>query len=156
MKTYVTERPMLTLAGVSARTTNAREAGQDGVLPGLWQAFFSSGLASEAQSRRSCIYALYTDYESDAAGSYRALVGCEADSSLAEKEADGAVVPAGKYLVFRTERGPMHEVVPKAWAEIWSYFKSSSEIRTFTGDFEQYAAQGDGGDTEALIHIAIR
>ncbi|SDS85299.1 Predicted transcriptional regulator YdeE, contains AraC-type DNA-binding domain [Paenibacillaceae bacterium GAS479] len=160
LKTYVTEKPQLRLRGISLRTTNAAEAGPDGRLPGLWEAYFSSTVQRGTEVPAP-IYSLYTDYESDASGSYRVLIGHEVDGDFETGEdgqASTAVVPASKYLVFITKRGPMHEVVPQAWGEIWAYFDNApEEVRAFTGDFELYDTGSAGfADSEVHIFIAIK
>ncbi|OXM15107.1 AraC family transcriptional regulator [Paenibacillus herberti] len=155
MKTYVTEKPEIKLQGISLRTTNAAEAGPDGRLPGLWETYFSRAIQRETDAP---IYSLYTDYESDASGSYRVLIGHEVSGDFETGEDNQthiAVIPASKYLVFITERGPSYEVVPQAWEEIWAYFENKpEEVRAFTGDFELYDT-GSAGSADSEVHLFI-
>ncbi|MGF7034117.1 putative transcriptional regulator YdeE [Paenibacillus mucilaginosus] len=160
MNTYTTEQPEIQLIGVSTRTTNAEEAGPNGRLPGLWQTFFKSGMASNpGVTNPHRIYALYTDYESDVNGAYTTLIGHETGGEAAQAGTsyEYAVIPAGKYRVFTSRRGPVFEVVPEAWGEIWAYYKESPEQRAYTGDYELYhSSNGNPADTEVHIYIAIK
>lgn len=159
MKTYTITKPKLMVTGVSVRTTNAEEAGPDGRLPKLWESYFNSKLAAMSGIKNpDYIYALYTDYESDATGAYTTLIGHETADAPAQ---DGSLfeiksIPESKYLVFQTQSGPAYEVVAQAWQEIWSYFKESPEVRTYTGDFELYDTRNyDPANTQIEIYIAI-
>lgn len=160
MHTFTTEKPEIKLAGISVRTTNAEETGPHGRLSGLWESYFASGMASEKGITNAYfIYALYTDYESDASGAYTVVIGHEAgdDAILIATNVEYAVIPKSKYLVFTTKRGPVHEVVFQAWVDIWAYFDGSPEERAYTGDFELYDARNlDPADAEVQIYIAIK
>ncbi|MEK8129036.1 GyrI-like domain-containing protein [Paenibacillus filicis] len=159
MNTFQTEKPQMTLAGVTVRTTNAEEMGPNGRLAQLWDDYFRNQAALQANSHLAhLIYALYTDYESDATGAYTVIIGHEVDGAAAPAEAEGAraVVPASRYRVFTTKKGPVHEVVAEAWGQIWDYYKDSEEVRAFTGDFEVYDSRHfDPANTEVQIYIAI-
>ncbi|NOU98696.1 GyrI-like domain-containing protein [Paenibacillus planticolens] len=160
MQTFITEQPAITLTGVHVRTTNADEAGPNRRLPQLWETYFQSQITSQTSTINShLIYALYTEYESDAAGAYTTLIGHEAtgDKSQNEDKFHTAQVPASKYLVFTAEKGPVYEVVAQAWGTIWAYFKESGEVRTFTGDYELYDTRNwDPAETQIQIFIAIK
>ncbi|OZQ73521.1 AraC family transcriptional regulator [Paenibacillus odorifer] len=169
MNTYFVEKAKMTLAGVSIRTTNEVEMGPDGGLPQLWETYFQSNIAGQvATVNPEYIYALYTDYESDASGAYTVVIGHEVaeerhlegnqleENGLEESQFTYAVVPESKYMVFTTKKGPVFEVVAQAWGEIWAYFKQSREARTYTGDFEIYDSRNfDPADTQVEIYIAI-
>ncbi|OMC97472.1 hypothetical protein BJP46_26200 [Paenibacillus odorifer] len=78
MNTYFVEKAKMTLAGVSIRTTNEVEMGPDGGLPQLWETYFQSNIAGQVATVNSeYIYALYTDYKSDASGAYTVVIGHE-------------------------------------------------------------------------------
>ncbi|WP_339281724.1 effector binding domain-containing protein [Paenibacillus sp. FSL H8-0282] len=194
MNTYFVEKAKMTLAGVSIRTTNEAEMGPDGGLSQLWETYFQSNIAGQiATVNPEYIYALYTDYESDASGAYTVVIGHEVaeerhlegsqleegeleegeleeneleeseleeseleESELVENQFSYAAVPESKYMVFKTKKGPVFEVVAQAWGEIWAYFKESGEVRTYTGDFEIYDSRNfDPADTQVEIYIAI-
>ncbi|OMD57718.1 GyrI-like domain-containing protein [Paenibacillus odorifer] len=209
MNTYFVEKAKMILAGVSIRTTNEAEMGPDGGLSQLWETYFQSNIAGQiATVNPEYIYALYTDYESDASGAYTVVIGHEVaekrhiegrqleegeleesqlveneleeseleeseleeseleeseleeseleESQLVENQFTYAAVPESKYMVFKTKKGPVFEVVAQAWGEIWAYFKESREVRTYTGDFEIYDSRNfDPADTQVEIYIAI-
>ncbi|WP_172194548.1 GyrI-like domain-containing protein [Saccharibacillus qingshengii] len=163
-----TPRESFALKGFAVRTTNAAELGDGGRIPGLWQTYMNSSLAGEEGVRDPhLIYALYTDYESDASGAYTVVVGHESaaeDSGVSEtytgqggSELLEVRVPGSRYRIFRTRRGPMGEVAAETWGEIWAYYAQSSEQRAYTGDFEVYDTRNfDPQAVEILIYIAVR
>ena len=159
MNTYFVQKPKMTLAGVSIRTTNEVETGPDGGLSRLWETYFQSNIAGQMDTvKPEYIYALYTDYESDASGAYTVVIGHEVagERHLEDSGLVSAAVPESKYMVFTTKKGPVFEVVSQAWGEIWAYFKGSTEVRTYTGDFEIYDSRNfDPANTQVEIYIAI-
>ncbi|USB33084.1 GyrI-like domain-containing protein [Paenibacillus sp. YPG26] len=150
----------LRLAGITCRTTNSQEAGPNGQIPGLWEAYFKEAIADRIHTEQPhLIYALYTDYESDASGAYTLLIGHELNGSEAADLSglEVAVVPASKYKVFTTNRGPVYEVVAEAWGRIWSYFRDAEEQRAYTGDYELYDARNmNPEDAVVQIYIAVK
>ncbi len=97
MNIFMAVQPQIELIGICTRTTNEEEAGPRGKLPGLWEAFFKSGLPSAtaiAGPRR--IYALYTDYENGVNGAYTVLIGCEGKEAPPNGGFVHAVIPAGR------------------------------------------------------------
>ncbi|GKU77423.1 GyrI-like domain-containing protein [Paenibacillus sp. L3-i20] len=158
MNTYTIEKHEIKIAGVSTRTTNAEEMGSNGRLPQLWETYFSGGTAAQPYNQNShLIYGLYTDYESDATGAYTVILGHEVNVDPASDGVAYAVVPASKYRVFTTRKGPVYEVVAEAWGFIWQYYMDSSEERAYTGDFELYDGSNfDPTNSEIQIYIAIK
>lgn len=161
MNKLIVHKSGIILTGVTARTTNAEEAGPDGRLPKLWETYFQNSAALQAcSSRPEYIYSLYTEYESDASGAYTVLIGHEVKEGTPLREDAAfkqAEVPESEYLVFTSKKGPISEVVLQVWVEIWEYFKGSKEVRTYTGDFELYKANGfDPANAEVQIYIAIK
>lgn len=87
------------------------------------------------------------------------LIGHEVvdEATRAQHDLKSAVLPKGNYLVFLTKKGPVQEVVPQAWADIWAYFQSAPEQRAYTGDFELYERRDfDPANAQVQIYIAIR
>ncbi|KWX80408.1 transcriptional regulator [Paenibacillus riograndensis] len=160
MNTYTVHKQKLIITGVAVRTTNAEEAGPEGRLPKLWETYFQSNLLSAAGGENPhFIYAVYTDYESDANGAYTVVIGHESSAERVPDDKNHVVVavPGSKYRVFTTKKGPVYEVVAQAWREIWAYFGESTEKRAYTGDFELYDARDfDPANTELQIYIAIK
>jgi predicted transcriptional regulator YdeE len=129
--------------GVAARTTNAREMTGDGVIPKMW--------AKPPQLPDSAIIALYTDYESDEHGEYTFVLGSKA--AAANEIPDGKVlktVPAGRYAVFTSDRGPVQRIVVETWQRIWSDLQS----RSFVADFEVHD-QRAADPTNAVVDIYV-
>lgn len=157
---FIEVRPAMSIQGVGVRTTNEAEAGPQGKIPQLWDRYFQSGLQARLSDKDQAIYALYTDYESDASGEYTLIIGNRIEEDVAaaasSEELQQASVPAAKYMVFRTRRGPLMEIVPEVWYAIWSYFQQSAEKRTYTGDYERYDMQEfDPAHTMVDVYIAI-
>ncbi|MFX3636619.1 MAG: GyrI-like domain-containing protein [Candidatus Pristimantibacillus sp.] len=152
--------PAMEITGVSTRTTNAQEFGSEASLPQLWETYFQSNLpAQSGLNNTHLIYALYTDYESDASGAYTVIIGHELSKESIEGEQIGvkAFVPESNYMVFTTKKGPVFEVVAQAWGEIWNYFENSTIKRAYTGDFELYDSRTfDPHSSEIQIYIAIQ
>ena len=160
MTISILRKPLITLSGVGTRTTNAEELSPNGRLPKLWETYFKSTIGSSPEVVNShLIYALYTDYESDASGAYTVIIGHEVNNKLDQRDAhlSHAVIPESTFMEFTTKKGPVYEVVAEAWGEIWEYFKSSPEKRSYTGDFELYDARSlDPTNAEVKIYIAIQ
>lgn len=134
-----------TVTGLSTKTQNTDEFNEKiAKLPSLWQQFYSSDLAANAN-----IFEVYSDYESDANGFYTVTVGVTDDSKLAEF---GSVkIQAGNYLVFQGT-GPMPSTVVETWKQIWDYFEAESNYqRSFISDFEAYS-----GSDKVAIYIGIK
>lgn len=160
METYIVHKPGMTLAGISVRTTNEQEAGADGVLPGLWENYFASDLAVKtATLHPEHIYALYTEYESDATGAYTVILGHSVitGEGVTNNSLYYASLPASNYMVFTTDKGPVYEIVLQAWIKIWAYFQNSPlEVRTYRGDFELYDSRNSDPENAVVqIYIAI-
>lgn len=172
-KPRIESRPAMSVWGLGARTTNKAEAGANGVIPRLWEHYFRSGIQGAAAGDQA-VYAVYTDYESDASGAYTLVIGHESagrvenlnragSAGSAKREEEGTItersvfVPESRYLVFPAKPGPFHETVPQAWQEIWSYFQDAEEVRAYSGDFEHYRFQAADPDHPVIeIYIAIK
>lgn len=156
----IVELDAMKLAGIAARTTNANEMSGNGKLGPLWGQFWSEQIAARIPNSTDpgTIYSCYSDYENGAMGEYTTLIGAAIDR---DAEVPGGLevveVPAAKYAVFTTERGPVTEVVARAWQSIWKWSLTSGEERTFTGDFERYDERSaHPEDAQVDIYIAIR
>ena len=134
-----------TVTGLNVRTQNSDEFNEKTAkLPSLWQQFYSSDLADNAN-----IFEVYSDYESDANGLYTVTVGVTDDSK--HTEFSSVEIQAGNYLVFQGT-GPMPSTVVETWKQIWDYFEIESEYqRSFISDFEAYS-----GSDKVAIYIGIK
>ncbi|WP_373688787.1 GyrI-like domain-containing protein [Brevibacillus daliensis] len=104
-------------------------------------------------------YCCYFDYEQGDAGHYEVMVGVHVREALQDHYLESVTtftVPAAKYAIFVTERGPIIEMVQRAWADIWHWSHQPGNDRAFTGDFEYYGPNIDPNDGQAEIYIAIR
>ncbi|PZM65313.1 effector binding domain-containing protein [Paenibacillus dendritiformis] len=156
----IVERGEMTLAGISARTSNMREYTPEAVIPQMWERFWTEGLLARIPNAAEpgVIYGCYHDYENGAAGEYSMLIGTSVITDAALPEGFKAVtVPAAKYAVFTTARGPLAKVVTEAWAAIWKWSAASGMTRTFTGDFERYDERSaNPDDAQVDIYIAVQ
>jgi predicted transcriptional regulator YdeE len=138
------------VSGRAARTTNAREMTPDGQISKLW--------GQMTPPADSAIIALYTDYESDEHGEYTFVLGAKAGP--AGSVPDGMAiktVPAGRYAVFTSQRGPLQKVVFGAWQRIWSELPSSSNLRSYIADFEVYDQRAvDPADAVVDIYVGVK
>ena len=143
------------IVGLAIRTTNAAEAEPSGgKIPQLWGRF-----AAERWSERlekvgafGPTMAVYSEYESDASGSYQLLVGREVrDPQSVSPPLQLVSVPQASYFVFRCP-GPLPQAVVDGWRDVWAYFaRPNAPQRAFTIDFERYP------DAEPVeLWIAVR
>lgn len=134
-----------TVTGLQVRTQNTDEFNETTAkLPGLWQQFYSSDLAVNAN-----IFEIYSAYESDANGLYTVTIGVTDDSK--RSEFSSVEIQAGDYLIFHAT-GPMPSTVVDTWKTIWDYFETKSGYqRSFISDFEAY-----NGSDEVSIYIGIK
>lgn len=149
-----------TVVGIAARTNNAKEAGPDGIIGKQWGRFFGEGVAAKIPNRADeNIVAVYTDYASDVNGDYTFLIGARVTN--AESLPEGLVaktVPAGRYTVFTSERGPVQKVVVDTWKKVWATPKRElGGDRAYKADFELYGQRAqDPADAVMEIHIGIK
>ena len=136
-----------TVIGLSTKTQNTDEFNEKTAkLPSLWQQFYSSDLAANAN-----IFEVYSDYESDANGLYTVTVGITDNGNRTGTEFAYVKIPAGNYLVFQGT-GPMPATVVETWKKIWNYFETESNYqRSFISDFEAYS-----GSDKVAIYIGIK
>ncbi|CAJ1317400.1 GyrI-like domain-containing protein [Paenibacillus nuruki] len=160
--TTIIDLPAFVVHGMGTRTTNVDELGMANArLPQLWASYLhDKAQHPSASSQHAPTYALYTDYESDANGAYTVVIGQQADDHLEQpitrQRPLEITVPASRYMVFTTSKGPVFETVAQTWGTIWNYFEHASEVRTYTGDFEVYESTANPEQAEVKIYIAIQ
>lgn len=151
-----TEVKAFTVAGLQTRTTNTQEMNPLAAqIPGLWGRFMSEAVYNKLAPHASdaCVYGVYDQFESDAAGAYSLTAGRAISAPVADSASEfkSAQVQSGTYLVFAAP-GPRPQVVVSTWMAIWQYFQQHPDIqRVYQSDFERY----DGTDGIA-IYIGIR
>ena len=149
-----------TVIGISARASNAKEMTGQGVIGAMWGRLMQEGLIAKIPNKADqSVIAVYTDYASDHNGEYMYLLGARVTSDsdvpagmVAKK------IPAGKFAVFTTEKGPAQKVVPELWMKINSLPKTAvGGDRTYRADFEIYDERArDPQNLQADVYIGIK
>ncbi|CAH1218648.1 hypothetical protein PAECIP111891_04768 [Paenibacillus allorhizoplanae] len=157
----IEELPSFTLAGISVVTTNEAEFSDKGKIGKLFEQYYLDDIGGQlaAYVKQHGQYSCYFNYEQGDAGRYELMVGGNVREELQDQYPESVstfTVPAAKYAVFVTERGPIIEMVQRAWGDIWQWSRQSGNDRAFTGDFEYYSQHIDPNDGQAEIYIAIR
>ncbi|HEX4004097.1 MAG TPA: GyrI-like domain-containing protein [Candidatus Acidoferrales bacterium] len=160
MTPRIVEQAEFTVIGISARTTNASEMSGKGVIGPVWGRFMKENLLSMIPNKvDSSVLAVYTDYESDANGAYTFILGAKVNS--ADDVPSGMIarkIPAARYAVFTSEKGPVAKVVPETWAHIWGLPKSApGGSRAYRADFEVYDQRAaDPENSEVDVYVGIK
>jgi predicted transcriptional regulator YdeE len=160
MNPKVIEETGFTVIGIAERTANAKEMTGDGVIGKQWARFMQENLLAQIPNRSdSTIISVMTDYASDKDGEYTHLIGAKVTSAV--EVPPGMVVkkvPAGRYAVFTSEKGPVAKVVVETWQRIWSIPKSSpGGDRAYKADYELYDQRAaNPQDAQVDVHIGIR
>jgi predicted transcriptional regulator YdeE len=150
------------VVGIAASTNNAKEAGPDAIIGKQWHRFISENLMNQIPDRvDQSIYAVYTDYTSDANGQYTIILGAKVKPVPNPTIPDGMIVktvPAGRYAVFTSQRGPVVKVVVETWKQIWAYYQSPQNgQRAYQADFELYDEHGaDPSNAQVDIYIGLK
>jgi predicted transcriptional regulator YdeE len=148
------------VVGIAARTTNAREMGGQGVIAKQWDRLFSDGVLQNISGREDgTIYAVYTDYVSDHTGEYTFLLGAKVANPGEIPEGMVAKrIPAAKYAVVASERGPVAQVVVGAWQRVWT--ASPQELggeRAYRTDFEVYDERArDPQNSQVDVYVGLK
>ncbi|HEY1678237.1 MAG TPA: GyrI-like domain-containing protein, partial [Candidatus Sulfotelmatobacter sp.] len=120
MNPKIIEQGEFTVVGIAARSSNAKEMTGEGIIGKQWGRLMQENFVSNIPNRSDqSIVAVYTDYASDHNGEYTFLLGARVTSDsdvpagmVAKK------VPAGKFALFTSEKGPAPQVVPALWMKI--------------------------------------
>jgi predicted transcriptional regulator YdeE len=148
------------IAGLTARTNNAREMSGKGKIDSLWQAFLQPSLVAKIPNKIGVdLIAVYTEYEAGHTGYYTYLLGLpiltveSLPASLTVKH-----IPAGRYAVISSSRGPITRIVPEVWQRIWSMSpKELGGRRAFKTDFEIYDQRAsDPENAQIEVYIGLR
>ena len=150
------------VVGIATRTNNAGEAGPDGTIPKLWHQLMQEHVLDSVPGKLDqSIYAVYTDYASDANGDYTLVLGAKVQSSpeiVVQPDMVMKTVPAGRYAVFTSERGPVAQVVVETWKQIWAYYElPGNGPRAYRADFELYDGRSaDPNNAQVDIYIGVQ
>ncbi|CAM2925050.1 GyrI-like domain-containing protein [Legionella worsleiensis] len=133
------------VTGFSVKTQNKDEFNTNTAqLPNLWQQFYASDLGSN-----TCVYGVYSHYDSDASGFYQVTAGVKSFHPAAGLST--VTVQEGSYLVFQGS-GPIPAAVVDTWKKIWEFFATHAEFqRNFISDFELYS-----GFNQVAIYIGLK
>jgi len=149
-----------TVVGIAVRTSNAEQATPAQPIGKQWERLFKEGvLAAIPNKADGNIVALYTEYASDKDGQYTYLLGARV--TKVESVPAGMVaknVPAGRYAVFTSERGPVQKVVVEMWRKVWETPKSAlGGDRAYKADFEVYDQRAQNpADAVVDLYVGIR
>jgi predicted transcriptional regulator YdeE len=160
LHSHVVQQEGFTVIGISARTNNARETATDGAIGKQWARFMQEGILAEIPNKVDhSIVAVYTDYARDHNGDYTFVLGAKVSSSANVPEAMIAKkIPAGRYAMFTSDKGPGPKVVPALWMKINSLPKSAiGGDRAYRADFEIYDERAaDPQNLQVDVYVGIR
>jgi predicted transcriptional regulator YdeE/peroxiredoxin len=160
MNPKIVEQSEFTVAGIAVRTSNATEKTPDGVIGKQWARLMQENVLAKIPNKADAsIVAVYTDYASDKDGEYTYLLGARVTSDAGLPPGIVAKkIPAGKFAVFTTEKGPGPKVVPDAWMRINSLPKSAvGGDRTYRTDYEIYDERArDPQNLQADVYVGIK
>ncbi len=90
-------------------------------------------------------------------GRYDCFVGFEVESFKGlGKDVQTMTIPAQKYRLFKTAKGPMQKVLFETWSQkIWPNEKLNKE-RAFIADFERYTGKEDFNKAEIEIYVGVK
>lgn len=104
------------------------------------------------------VYAVYSEYASDHNGEYAFFVGAPVKEETAPPA--GMIlkrIPAGKYAVITTEKGPFPKVIPEAWQQIFKFEREGKLKRKYQTDFELYDQRAiDPQNGEVDIYVGVK
>jgi predicted transcriptional regulator YdeE len=152
------EIPGFNVIGIQARTNNASEASADGIIGRQWHRFIDEGMVDKISGKSgSNLYGVYSEYASDHNGEYTFMVGAPVKAGVAAPA--GMVlkqVPAGKYAVITTDKGPFPKVIPDSWLQIFKLDAEGKLKRTYQTDFEFYDERAlDPQNGQVDIYIGV-
>jgi predicted transcriptional regulator YdeE len=149
-----------TIVGIAVRTSNAKQMTLERPIGRQWERLFKEGvLAAIPNKADGNIVALYTEYASDKDGMYTYVLGVRV--TKVESVPAGMVaknVPAGRYALFTSEKGPVQKVVVDMWQRVWATPKSAlGGDRAYKADFEVYDQRAQNpADSVVDLYIGIR
>ena len=161
MEPRIVELQEFSVIGIQVRTDNAKEMTGGGAIPKQWANFFKDGIAAKIPNKvDSAIYAVYTNYAGDYNGEYDFIIGMKVSNvSGVPPGMVAKTVPKGKYAVVASARGPVAQVVPKAWQQVYSLDdnKQLGGARAYKADFELYDQRSQNPqDSQVDLYIGLK
>jgi predicted transcriptional regulator YdeE len=160
MNPKVVEKDGFTVIGISARTSNAKEVSDEGAIGKMWGRIFQEGVLEKIPHKADQnIIAVYTDYASDHNGEYTYILGARVTS---DTEVPAGMVakkiPAQRFAVFTSDKGPAPKVVPALWIKINSLPKTAvGGDRQYKADFEVYDERAvDPESLQMDVYVGIK
>ena len=149
------------VVGIEVRTSNAKEMTGEGAIPKQWQKFFQDGIQQKIHDKvDGTTYAVYTDYASDRNGEYSFVIGVKVNPGVMVPA--GVVlkeIPSGEYAVITSDEGPVGNVVPAAWQQIWS-LEDKHQLegaRAYGADFEVYDQRAaDPRNSQVDVYVGVK
>jgi predicted transcriptional regulator YdeE len=161
MEARVVEQPEFSVIGIQVRTSNAKEMTGGGAIPRQWARFLKEGIAEKIPNKvGSTIYAVYTNYASDYNGEYDFIIGMKVSSTsdvppgMVAKKVSG-----GRYAVVTSAKGPVSQVVPQAWQQVWSWDDNNQlgGARAYKADFELYDQRSQNPqDSQVGVYVGLK
>jgi predicted transcriptional regulator YdeE len=159
MNPRTTKEEGFTVVGIAVRTSNAEQTTPERPIGKQWERLFREGvLAAIPNKANGNIVAVYTEYASDKDGEYTYFLGARV--TKVENLPAGMVaknVPAGRYAVFTSERGPVQKVVVEMWRRVWATPKSElGGDRTYKADYEVYDQRAQNpADSVVELYVGV-
>jgi len=141
MNPKVVQQSGFTVVGIAVRTSNAKEMTADGLIGKQWARLMQEAVLAKIPNKADkSIVAVYTEYASDHNGDYTYVLGARVTSDAdVPARMVAKKIPAGRYAVFTSEKGPPAKVVPETWMRINSLPKTAvGGDRMYRADFEIY------------------
>jgi predicted transcriptional regulator YdeE len=158
METKIVELPEFSVVGIQARTNNAKEMKGEGEIPKQWARFFKEKIANQIPNKvDSNIYAVYTAYASDHNGDYDFVIGTKvSDVSDVLPGMVAVKVPKGRYAIVTSAKGPVAQVVPQAWHQVYDLEGGHRLKRAYKADLEIYDERSqDPQNSQVDLYIGI-
>jgi len=157
----VVQQDEFSIVGIQARTSGDKEMSGDGVIPQMWQRFYQEQILDKIPNRADQnVYALYTDFSRDRMGAYTVVIGVKVKDK--SQVPDGMVlktVPAGKYALLTSEKGPAPTVIPAAWMKV-AALEDKDQLggkRAYKTDFEVYGPSAvDPQNLQADLYVSLK
>ena len=160
MTEQICHLPRMKLVGIQGRTNNKTEMTADGIIPKLWQSFYTSVDPQSLKNLKNPgqVLAIYKDYESDHTGDYNLFIGFEVSEFEAlPSHLMACEIPEQKYVQFTSTKGKFPDVVIELWQKIWSLQKPNlGAERAYKADIEVYDSRAhDPMNAQIDILISI-
>jgi len=156
----IVQQAEFSVVGIEARTSGQKEMSNDGLVPQMWQRFYQEGVLDKIPSRADQnVYALYTDFASNRMGEYTVVIGAKVkDKSQVPAGMALKTIPAGKYAVLTSAKGPAPSVIPEAWMKI-AAMEDKDQLggkRAYKADFEVYGPGSDPQNSQADLYVGLK